>query len=40
MGTVLYVYLIINLTILTAVAVFLTVEFIIDSIDSWRKHDK
>nr|DAL84356.1 MAG TPA: hypothetical protein [Caudoviricetes sp.] len=40
MGTVLNAYLIINSTILTAVAVFLTAEFIIDSIDSWRKHDK
>lgn len=37
METVLYVYLIINLTLLTAIAVFLTIEFIIDSIYSWRK---
>lgn len=40
METVLDAYLIINLGILTAAAVFLMVEFIIVSIDSWRKHDK
>ena len=40
MGTVLDAYLIINLTIMTAIAVFLTVDFIIDTIDSWRKYGK
>ena len=40
MGTVLYIYLIVNLGILTAAAVFLTAEFIIGGLDSRRKHGK
>lgn len=40
MRTVLDAYLIINLTLLTGIAVFLTAEFIIDAIGSWRKHGK